>query len=136
MSAAVVDPSARPRRERQQPVEHEVGLETSIVEGTFTLIQAGELSVGVTRLKSGKLKAVRNWCPHKGAPLCRTKLTGTWLPSAPGELAYGREGEVLVCPWHGFEWSIDDGRELYRDIPTRLRFYPVTVRDGTVYVQV
>lgn len=123
-------------RSRPKPQEYIVGPESAIEESRFVIVQVGETSVGVTRLRTGELKAVRNWCPHKGAPLCRRPLTGTWLPSAPGELAYGREGEVLVCPWHGFEWDINDGRELYRDIPTRLRFYPVAVREGTVYVTV
>ncbi len=120
---------------RERP-EFAVGPVERFEPGKFVIFQAGRHSVGVIRLKTGELKAVRNWCPHKGAPICRGIVGGTWPPSAPGELIFDREGEVLVCPWHGFEYDLQDGQELYREIPTRLRFFPVEVRDGTVYVTV
>lgn len=105
-------------------------------EGEFVIINAGKHSVGIIRLRGGELKAVRNRCPHKSAPICRGIVGGTWPPSQPGELRFDRDGEVLVCPWHGFEYDLQDGREMYRDMPTRLRFFAVAVRDGTVYVTV
>ena len=105
-------------------------------DGRFVILQAGRHSVGVIRLRDGTLKAVLNRCPHKGAPICRGVVGGTWPPSAPGELAFDRDGEVLVCPWHGFEYDLRDGEELFREVPTRLRFFPVEIRDGTVYVTV
>ena len=116
--------------------EFAAGAVDTFVEGKFVIFQAGRHSVGVVRLRTGELKAMRNWCPHKGAPICRGIVGGTWPPSAPGELTFDREGEVLVCPWHGFEYDLNDGQELYREIPTRLRFFPVQVRDGMVYVTV
>ena len=125
--------AAAPRRER---AEYAAGQDASFEPGKFIIIQAGRHSVGITRLRNGELKAVRNWCPHKGAPICRGIVGGTWPPSEPGELRYDREGEVLVCPWHGYEYDLQDGRELYQEVPTRLRFFPVAVRDGTVYVTV
>ena len=63
-------------------------------------------------------------------------IGGTWPPSAPGALQFERDGEILVCPWHGFEYDLRDGRELFRDIPTRLRLYDVEVREGVVYVAI
>jgi nitrite reductase (NADH) small subunit len=113
-----------------------VGPEDSFQEGKFVIFEAGRHSIGVVRLHDGQYRAVRNWCPHKGAPICRGIVGGTWAPSAPGELAFERDGEVLVCPWHGFQYDLHDGKELYRDVPTRLRMFPVEVRDGTVYVTV
>ena len=112
------------------------GPESSFGEGKFVIIDGGKHSIGIIRLRTGELKAVRNWCPHKGAPICRGIVGGTWPPSAVGELQYDREGEVLVCPWHGFEYDLQDGREMFQEIPTRLRFFPISVRDGTVYVTV
>ena len=111
-----------------------VGAADEIVEGKFRIIRQGALNVGVTRLADGTLRAVRNVCPHKAAPVCRGTIGGTWPPSAPGELDYGREGEILVCPWHGFEYDLRTGEELYRKVPTRLRFYEVVERDGKIYV--
>ena len=104
--------------------------------GRFVMVDVPGRSVGVVRLRSGAWRAVRNWCPHKGAPICRGIVGGTWLPSEPGELRYDREGEVLVCPWHGFEYDLETGVEMYQAAPTRLRLYPVTVRDNEVFITV
>ena len=120
----------------RERTEVAAGPEAGFTEGRFVIIDAGKHSVGVIRLRNGELKAVRNWCPHRGAPICRGIVGGTWPPSKPGELRFDREGEVLVCPWHGFEYDLHDGREMFREVPTRLRFFPVTVRDGTVFVTV
>ena len=113
-----------------------VGPADRFAAGRFTMLDIQGHDIGVVRLRDGSLRAVRNHCPHKGAPICRGIVAGTWLPSAPGSLVYDREGEVLACPWHGWEYDLDTGMELFRDVPTRLRFYPVAVRDGQVYVTV
>ena len=120
----------------RERTEVAAGSEDRFVEGRFVIVDAGRHSVGIIRMRDGTLKAVRNWCPHKGAPICRGIVGGTWPPAMPDALEYDREGEVLVCPWHGFEYDLHDGRELYREVPTRLRFFPVAVRDGMVYVTV
>ena len=113
-----------------------VGRDAEFVAGRFTMVDIPGHDIGIVRLRDGQLRAVRNYCPHKGAPICRGTVGGTWLPSAPGALDYGREGEVLACPWHGWEYDLATGRELFRAVPTQLRLYPVAVRDGQVYVTV
>jgi nitrite reductase (NADH) small subunit len=102
--------------------------------GRFKIITAGEVEIGVLRLASGALHAVRNRCPHKGAPICKGILGGTWPPSRVGELAFERDGEVLVCPWHGYEYDLNTGLELYQDRPTRLRKYQAAIEDGQIIV--
>ncbi|KWV57631.1 hypothetical protein AS156_38635 [Bradyrhizobium macuxiense] len=113
-----------------------VGDAAELVEGKFKIIKQGTLNIGVTRLRDGTIRAVRNRCPHKGAAICKGIIGGTWPPSAPGDLAYDREGEILVCPWHGFEYDLKTGDELYRKVPTRLRFYEVIERERKIYLLV
>ena len=113
-----------------------VGREGDFVPARFTKVTVPRHHIPQVRLRDGQLRAVRNYCPHKGAPICRGIVGGTWLPSEPGALTYDREGEVLACPWHGWEYDLDTGRELFRAVPTQLRLYPVAVRDGQVYVTV
>lgn len=102
--------------------------------GKFKIVNAGDVEIGIVRLATGALHAVRNRCPHKGAPICKGILGGTWPPSPVGELAFERDGEVLVCPWHGYEFDLDTGLELYQERPTRLRKYQIAVEDGHVVV--
>lgn len=113
-----------------------VGDAAELVDGKFKIVQQGTFKIGVTRLRDGTIRAVRNWCPHKGAAICKGVIGGTWPPSAPGDLVYDREGEILVCPWHGFEYDLRTGDELYRKAPTRLRFYEVVERDARIYLLV
>lgn len=113
-----------------------VGDTGELVDGKFKIVQQGALKIGVTRLRDGTIRAVRNWCPHKGAAICKGIIGGTWPPSAPGDLVYDCEGEILVCPWHGFEYDLRTGDELYRKVPTRLRFYEVVERDAKIYLLV
>ena len=111
-----------------------VGKVADFPVGQFKIVEIDGREIGITRLKSGEFRAVRNHCPHKGAPVCRGIVGGTWLPCGPGEMVYGRDGEVLVCPWHGFEFDLLNGEELFQDKPLKLLMYPATERDGEVLV--
>lgn len=82
---------------------------------------------------NGEYVAVLNICPHELAPVCRGRVGGTTLDSAPGDYLWGREGEIVACPWHGWEFDLLTG-EMLADPRIRLRRYPVEVRDGTIFV--
>ncbi len=112
-----------------------VGALADVPAGRFLMVDVHGRRVGVTRLPDGALRAVRDHCPHKGAEICRGQICGTSLPSAPGELVFGRAGEVLVCPWHGYEYDLVTGEQLYQEHPTRLLTLPVAVQDGQVFIR-
>ena len=94
--------------------------------GTRRLVQVGARSIGVFNV-GGRYYALRNVCPHQGAPLCRGPLTGTTLPGPPGSYRYAREGEILRCPWHGWEFDVTNGRSIFNPHAVRVRKYPVAV---------
>jgi nitrite reductase (NADH) small subunit len=97
------------------------------------LVTVQGLEIGLFRV-GGSVRAWRNHCPHMAAPVCRGAVTGTFLPSAVYEYATGREGEILQCPWHGWEFDLLDGQHLAPGSPARLRGYPAEVVDGVVSV--
>ena len=99
----------------------------------FRLIDAGGRVIGVVRTAAGFF-ALRNSCPHQQAPICAGVVGGAMLPSAPEEREYGLEGEVIRCPWHGWEFHMTDGHALFGTSRKRLVTYPVEVADGAVYV--
>lgn len=113
-----------------------VGREEEFATGAFRIVAVGRHEIGIIRLPDGSLHAVRNICPHKAAPICRGLVGGTWPPCAPGALRYEREGEVLACPWHAWEFDIRSGEELYQAKPTRLHKFPVSVEDGEVFITI
>jgi nitrite reductase (NADH) small subunit len=112
----------------------DAGPSEAIVPGRFTMVTAGTRKIGVTRLPDGELRAIRDRCPHKAASICQGILGGTWLPSEPGELNYAREGEIVACPWHGYEYDLVTGAELFWPGAPGLRLYPTEEADGRVFV--
>ncbi|MDA0745225.1 MAG: Rieske (2Fe-2S) protein [bacterium] len=89
-------------------------------------------SIGLYNV-DGEIIAVLNVCPHELAPICRGRVTGTTLPSQPGEYRWGREGEILSYAWHGWEFDLTTGNAL-ADSRKRLRRYPVTIQSDIIYV--
>lgn len=82
----------------------------------------------------GEFHAVLNFCPHQGGPLCEGLLDGTLTMTDEWEWTYGSEGEVVSCPWHGWEFDITTGEHLSNS-EHRVPTYEVVVRDGEVYVR-
>jgi 3-phenylpropionate/trans-cinnamate dioxygenase ferredoxin subunit len=102
--------------------------------GGRKIVEVAGQSIGLFNV-GGRFAAVLNFCPHEGAPVCLGRVGGTTLPSAPGEFRWGREGEILACPWHGWEFELLTGKAIFGNRP-RLRRFPVTVEEGTVFVTV
>jgi 3-phenylpropionate/trans-cinnamate dioxygenase ferredoxin subunit len=57
-------------------------------------------------------------------------LSGWIVPGAPGEYLYERRGEILRCPWHGWEFDVRTGQSFFDPARTRVRTYPVELVPG------
>lgn len=97
--------------------------------GGRKIIQAGQKSVGVFNI-AGEYHALLNLCPHQFAPLCLGNVGGYSPPSEVGEFRYEREGEIIRCPWHGWEFDIKTGRSIFNPHKVRTASYPVSVGTG------
>jgi 3-phenylpropionate/trans-cinnamate dioxygenase ferredoxin subunit len=115
------------------PHKHPVAKVEEIPPGERKIVEVNGRSIGVFNV-NGAFVAVLSVCPHEAGPVCRGRVSGTTLPSPPGEFHWGREGEILACPWHGWEFDLLTGKALADK--RRLRLYPVTVEDDTVFVTV
>lgn len=82
----------------------------------------------------GDYVAAANYCVHAGGPVCEGTVSGM-VTADPDEWEWGwdREGEILACPWHGWEFDLMSGEHL-SDPKYRLITYATEVEDGTVYV--
>ena len=97
----------------------------------------GRAGIGVFNI-GGAYYALRNLCPHKLGPLCTGRVAGRPAEAAPPstyaeELAIERDGEVIRCPWHLWEFDITTGQCLV-DPKMRVKTYPVAIEDGEVVV--
>jgi nitrite reductase (NADH) small subunit len=98
--------------------------------GASATVKAFGTKIAVFNVE-GRIFAVGNNCPHHGGPLCQGRVSGTHLPSRPHEYLYGREGRVLVCPWHGREFDLESGRALF-DPSVRVKVYEARVEDAQI----
>ena len=48
----------------------------------------------------------------------------------PGDYRLARHGELVKCPWHGWEFDIRTGQSWSDPERTRTRTYPVSVEKG------
>ena len=114
------------------PKKWSVGNVGEIPVGQRKIIEIDDKSIGVFNV-NGEYVAVLNICPHEFAPVCRGRVSGTTLKSPTHEYRWGREGEILFCPWHGWEFDLLTGDAL-TDKRKRLKHYPVTVENDTIFV--
>jgi nitrite reductase (NADH) small subunit len=112
---------------------HHVADLDELEEAKPRIVAVAGRSIGIIK-SNGKVYAVRNVCPHKGAPVCRGQLTGTMLPSDPLQFIFGLENQVLQCPWHGWEFNLETGSRLCGGRAT-LTLYSVTLRDQAVFLE-
>ena len=111
--------------------KHPVASVAELPPGARKIVEVEGRSIGIFNV-NGRYVAVLNVCPHELAPVCRGKVGGTTLTSPPGEFRWGREGEILQCPWHGWEFDLLTGNCLTDK--RRLRLYPVTIEEDTVFI--
>ncbi len=107
-------------------MKHFVATVEEIPPGQRKIVQVAGRSIGVFNLK-GEFFALRNSCPHQGGPLCTGRVTGFVYSVTPGEYQYSRQGEILRCPWHGWEFDIRTGHSWFDPARVRVRQYEVTV---------
>ena len=75
--------------------------------------------------------ALLNRCPHQGGSLVDGRLIGLVEAPVPGDYRYSRQGEILRCPWHGWEFDVRTGQSWFDPDKTRVRRYPVTVEPAS-----
>lgn len=74
--------------------------------------------------------ALLNRCPHEGAPLDKAACIARLTSPEPGVYQRTRVGEMLRCPWHGWEFDLRDGQSWFDPKRVKVRSYPVAVASG------
>lgn len=108
---------------------HIVGRVSEVGLGQRQIVEAEGRSIGVFNV-DGSFYALKNSCPHQAAPLCLGSIKGMTMPSKPGEYIWARDGEILRCPWHGWEFDITTGRSIFNPHRMRVKAYDVTVESS------
>lgn len=117
--------------------EHVVCEVDDLDSGERLVVQLEGKEIGVF-CRDNEYHAYLNWCPHQGGPVCEGDLTGTQESTFDRETLeleteWTQEGEILNCPWHGWEFDINTGDCLSRE-KIKLPTYPITVNNGQIIV--
>lgn len=95
-----------------------VGSRADLPPGSLVEVNHEDVSVAVCNYR-GEFHAVHGTCPHRGAQLAQGAL----------------HGNMLVCPWHAWEFDCVTGRYDYNS-SVQLPKYAISERDGDVYVDI
>lgn len=90
--------------------------EDDVADGALVRADAGGVPVVVARCRDGTICAIAATCTHLGGPLDE----GT------------REGDAVVCPWHGSRFDLRTGKALAAPAVFPQPRYEARVRDGRV----
>ena len=127
-SRGVEESRDAPEARKRQGARHVVAHVADIPPGDRLIVTIAGRSIGVFNV-NGTFYAVRNSCPHQGGELCLGPTVGLATARRPGEIAYSREGEILRCPWHGWEFDLATGRSVFDPQRTRVKSYPIEVEE-------
>ncbi len=103
-----------------------------IKENPVSLRRLGR-KLALWRDGEGTLHALEDRCPHRGAPLCSSGEVVSAVEGVGGAARVTREGALVRCPWHKWDFDIATGRCAV-DARLRVRRYPVRVDGGELVV--
>ena len=106
----------------------------SFPSGERRIVEVGGSSIGVFRVGES-FYGIRNRCPHQGGRLCDGLITGLAVGDRPGEFRMIRKGEMVRCPWHGWEFDIRTGQSWCEPAKVKARAYPTGIAAGAEVVK-
>lgn len=113
---------------------HVVARVDEIADGASKLVHVAGRAIALFNVK-GEFFAIANRCPHEGADLCKGKIVALIESDEPGVVRLSRHGELVRCPWHGWEFDIRTGKSWCDPARTRVKSYDVAVETGARLVE-
>jgi 3-phenylpropionate/trans-cinnamate dioxygenase ferredoxin subunit len=108
---------------------HVVAVTTDIPPGTHKRVTVRGRAIGIFNI-DGEFFGLFDRCPHQGGSLCGGLTTGLVEADEPGTYRYTRRGEIVRCPWHGWEFDIRTGQSVTDPAALRARSYTVEIAPG------
>jgi nitrite reductase/ring-hydroxylating ferredoxin subunit len=113
---------------------HVVAPTSDIPPGNRKLFTVRGRPIAIFNL-DGEYFGLLNRCPHQGGSLCEGVTTGLLESDEPGHYTYTRKGEILRCPWHGWEFDIRTGQSYCDPEKIRTKAYEVAAEKGAKVVE-
>ena len=114
--------------------KHVIAKVSDVPPGSRKLVTVKGRPIAVFNL-GGEFFGLLNRCPHQGGGLCEGVLTGLVEADRPGEYRYSRIGEIIRCPWHGWEFDVRTGQSWCEPDRIQTKQYTVEVKHGQSLVE-
>lgn len=114
--------------------KHVVAAARDLPPGSRKLVTVKGRPIAIFNIR-GEYFALLNRCPHQGGSLVDGVLTGLVQSHEPGKYEYSRKGEILRCPWHGWEFDVRNGQSWCDPGKIQVKNYAVAVEPGQAVVQ-
>jgi 3-phenylpropionate/trans-cinnamate dioxygenase ferredoxin subunit len=114
--------------------QHIVATVDDIPPGQRKLVNVEGRDIGIFNV-GGEYFAVGNRCPREGASLCKGRIVGLVESGEPGSYQFSRRGELLRCPWHGWEFDLRTGKSWCEPDRIKVRNYDLKVESGGALVE-
>lgn len=117
--------------------DHVVAEADEVDEGGRLVIELEGREVGIFKL-DGELHAYTSWCAHQSGPICEGIIGGTVEATFDRNTQtttrrWTREGHLIRCPWHGWEYDLKSG-ECLSNPDVRLPKHDIRVENNQVIV--
>jgi nitrite reductase/ring-hydroxylating ferredoxin subunit len=114
--------------------KHIVGTVAEIPPGSRRLVSVKGRPIAIFNL-DGAFFGLLNTCPHQGASLSKGVVGGLVEADGPDKIRCSRRGEIVACPWHGWEFDIRTGQSWCDPAKVSVKSYPVKVEQGDALVK-
>jgi 3-phenylpropionate/trans-cinnamate dioxygenase ferredoxin subunit len=113
----------------------DVGAAQDFSEGVIRIVRFQSRDIGVLRWR-GHWFALRNVCPHLGAPICTGPVQSFYTEESAWshDLAVDSTRPVLTCPWHHWSFDLRTGLSIFGH--ERVKTYGVEIRQSRVMILV
>ena len=105
---------------------HEVARAGEVPAGSRKRVTVGGRDIVLFNV-GGEFFALADRCPHQGGRLSEGVLVGKLEAREPGSYAWSRPGEIVRCPWHGWEFDLRTGATSCEPARLRTRIFDVSV---------
>jgi nitrite reductase/ring-hydroxylating ferredoxin subunit len=114
--------------------KHVIATLRDFPNGSRKLVDVRGRAIAVFNV-NGEFFALANRCPHQGGSLIQGQQTGLIEASEPGCYRYSRRGEIIRCPWHGWEFDLRTGKSWCEPDRVRARQFAVSIAAGAKLVE-
>ena len=108
--------------------EHVVAAAADVPPGARIRVEVEGQGIAIFNV-GGAYYGLLDRCPHMGGRLSEGVQIGLVEGAKPGCYDYARAGEIVRCPWHGWEFDIRTGKSRFDPVRWKTRTFDVDLEE-------